>query len=145
MRKIVLSATLAFFALSGSSQSKEISTTGWYAISSAAVSVGSSALVCGIILSPVVLPISLIMASLEKNEQNKTATLTTKTPDNKEVKMVVPLKVAEENKLKAGDKLALEKAPEGTGALLKKDGKVLTHMINQEDAALSTSQPVPVK
>lgn len=145
MRKIVLSATLAFFAFSSISQSKEISTTGWYAISSAAVSIGSSALVSGIILSPVVLPISLIMASLEKNEQNKTATLTTKTPDNKEVKMVVPLKVAEENKLKAGDKLALEKAPEGTGALLKKDGKVLTHMIDQEDATLSTSQPVPVK
>ncbi|HEY2452639.1 MAG TPA: STM0539 family protein [Scandinavium sp.] len=123
----------------------EVSAGASYAASSAAVSLGSSALVSGIILSPVLLPVSLIMASVEKDDKQKTALLTAKTPDKKEVKMKVPLKVVEKDHLKTGDLVILEKAPEGTGAYLKKDGKILTHMVSQQDSGLSGNQPVPAK
>ncbi|HDT4316027.1 TPA: STM0539 family protein [Klebsiella aerogenes] len=119
--------------------------TNAYAVSSTITSIGSSALVSGIILSPVLLPATLITASVDKNKEQKTALLTTKDPKQNTVKMVLPLQVVEEADLKTGDKLTLEKAPEGTGALLKKEGKVLTHMVNQEDASLSANQPLSAK
>ncbi|WP_411755558.1 STM0539 family protein [Serratia sp. (in: enterobacteria)] len=112
-------------------------------LSAGVVSLGSSMLVSGLILSPILLPANLIMRSVEKNKKAKTATLTTKTPDGKEVKLQVPEKVADEAKIQPGDKLTLEKAPEGTGALLKKDGKVISHMLYQGDAGLSQNQMLP--
>ncbi|HFW0207804.1 TPA: STM0539 family protein, partial [Salmonella enterica subsp. enterica serovar Virchow] len=121
------------------------SATGWYAASSAVVSVGSSALVSGIILSPVLLPLNLSIGSVVENKKQKTALLTTKSPDNKDIKMQVPLHVVKEGNLKAGDKVTLEKTQEGTGAYLKKEGKVLAHMVNQDDAGLSSNQTVPAK
>ncbi|EAV1233026.1 hypothetical protein EU584_10160, partial [Salmonella enterica] len=123
----------------------EMSATGWYAASSAVVSVGSSALVSGIILSPVLLPLNLSIGSVVENKKQKTALLTTKSPDNKDIKMQVPLHVVKEGNLKAGDKVTLEKTQEGTGAYLKKEGKVLAHMVNQDDAGLSSNQTVPAK
>ncbi|EFU5285953.1 STM0539 family protein, partial [Salmonella enterica] len=123
----------------------EMSATGWYAASSAVVSVGSSALVSGIIFSPVLLPLNLSIGSVVENKKQKTALLTTKSPDNKDIKMQVPLHVVKEGNLKAGDKVTLEKTQEGTGAYLKKEGKVLAHMVNQDDAGLSSNQTVPAK
>lgn len=145
MRKWILTTTMTLLTFSGVCQSREMSASGLYAASSAVVSVGSSALVSGIILSPVTLPVALIMKSVEKNKTQKTALLTATDPGNKEVKMVVPLAIVEQGNLQAGDKLTLEKTPEGTGAYLKKDGKVLAHMVDQEDSTLSNSQPVPTK
>lgn len=145
MRKFILTAAMALYTFSSVCHSDKLSASAWYAASSAAVSVGSSALVSGIILSPVLLPVSLIMTSVEKDKNKKTALLKAQAPEKKEVQMKVPLKVVEDNNLKAGDKVVLEKAPEGTGAWLKKEGKVLTHMVNQDDSALSSSQPLPAK
>jgi hypothetical protein len=145
MRTPLLATVLASLLVSGTTYAEEMSASGWYATSSAVVSVGSSALVSGIILSPVLLPVSLVMTSIEKNDKQKTARITAKTTDKKDVQMDVPLKVVDEGKLKAGDKVTLEKAPEGTGAYLKKDGKVLTHMVTQEDSGLSGSQTIPAK
>lgn len=145
MRKFILTAAMALYTFSSVCHSDELSASAWYATSSAVVSVGSSALVSGIILSPVLLPVSLIMTSVEKDKNKKTALLKAQNPEKKEVQMKVPLKVVDDNNLKAGDKVVLEKAPEGTGAWLKKEGKVLTHMVNQDDSALSSSQPLPAK
>ncbi|HAU5677778.1 STM0539 family protein [Citrobacter europaeus] len=145
MHKKTLTVALMCFAFSHVSHSEEMSASGWYAASSAVVSVGSSALVSGIILSPVLLPLNLIIGSVTENKKQKTAHITAKAPDNKEVKMEVPLNVVQEGKLKAGDKITLEKTQEGTGAYLKKEGKVLAHMVNHDDAGLSSNQTVPVK
>lgn len=54
--------------------------------------------------------------------------------------MQVPLHVVKEGNLKAGDKVTLEKTQEGTGAYLKKEGKVLAHMVNQDDAGLPATR-----
>jgi hypothetical protein len=97
-------------------------------------------LVSGIILSPVLLPVSLVMTSVEKSKKDQTATLVTQTPDKKQVKLKVPQKVVDEAALKPGDKLELEKSPQGTGALLKKDQKVISHMLYENDAGLSQNQ-----
>ncbi|WP_213131912.1 STM0539 family protein [Citrobacter sp. FP75] len=145
MHKKTLTVALMYFAFSHVSHSEEMSASGWYAASSAVVSVGSSALVSGIILSPVLLPLNLIIGSVTENKKQKTAHITAKAPDNKEVKMEVPLNVVQEGNLKAGDKITLEKTQEGTGAYLKKEGKVLAHMVNNDDAGLSSNQTVPVK
>ncbi|MBV7405440.1 STM0539 family protein [Enterobacter sp. ENT03] len=145
MRKTLLIAMMATCTFSVSSHAGNTSTTSVYALSSAIASAGSSVLVSGIILSPVLLPVSLVVHSVEKNKDQKMALITAKNPQNKEVTMKLPLNAAEEGHLKAGDKITLEKAPEGTGAYLKKDGKALAHMMNQEESGLSTSQPVPTK
>ena len=145
MRKTLLVAVLSAFAVSGVSRAGDMSPGTASVVSTGVISAGSSVLVSGIILSPIVLPVSLVMLSVEKAGKQKTAVLTAKDPDNKTVKMQVPLKVAEDANLKAGDKITLEKAPEGTGAYLKKDGKVLSHMVNQQESGLSTNQPVPSK
>ncbi|HDT6508675.1 TPA: STM0539 family protein [Klebsiella aerogenes] len=143
MRKTTILAA-ALLAISSIAHADE-RTTAVYALSSGIASIGSSALVSGIILSPVMVPVALITASVDKNKKQKTALLTTKDPKQNTVKMVLPLQVVEEADLKAGDKLTLEKAPEGTGALLKKEDKVLAHMVNQEDASLSANQPLSAK
>lgn len=145
MRKFILTATLAPFTFSPISYGDELSASGWYAASSAAVSIGSSALVSGIILSPVLLPVSLVMTSVEKDKKKNTALLKAQDAGKKEVQLKLPLKAAEDGNLKAGDKITLEKTPEGTGAYLKKEGKVLAHMVNQEDSALSSNQPLSAK
>ena len=145
MRKSVFAAMLALLTFSSASHSRDASSASIYALSSGIASIGASALVSGIILSPVVLPITLVMKSVEKNQTQKTAVLTAVPPDRKEIKLAVPLTVAEEGKLKKGDTLMLEKTPDGTGAYLKKDGKVLSHMVNQEDSSLSDNQPLPAK
>ncbi|MGG8023997.1 STM0539 family protein [Klebsiella aerogenes] len=142
MRKTTILAA-ALLAISSIAHADE--RTAVYALSSGIASVGSSALVSGIILSPVMVPVALITASVDKNKKQKTALLTTKDPKQNTVKMVLPLPVVEEANLKTGDKLTLEKAPEGTGALLKKEDKVLAHMVNQEDASLSANQPLSAK
>ncbi|EDR3446053.1 STM0539 family protein [Salmonella enterica subsp. enterica serovar Javiana] len=141
MNKMTFAAAVVCFSFSHASYSEEMSATGWYAV----VSVGSSALVSGIILSPVLLPLNLIIGSVVENKKQKTALITTKSPDNKDIKMQVPLNVVKEGNLKAGDKVTLEKTQEGTGAYLKKEGKVLAHMVNQDDAGLSSNQTVPAK
>lgn len=143
MRKTSIFAA-ALLAISSIAHADE-RTTAVYALSSGIASIGSSALVSGIILSPVLVPVALITASVDKNKKQKTALLTTKDPKQNTVKMVLPLQVVEEANLKTGDKLTLEKAPEGTGALLKKEDKVLAHMVNQEDASLSANQPLSAK
>lgn len=143
MRKTTILAA-ALLAISSIAHADE-RTTAVYALSSGIASVGSSALVSGIILSPVMVPVALITASVDKNKKQKTALLTTRDPKQNTVKMVLPLQVVEEADLKAGDKLTLEKAPEGTGALLKKEDKILAHMVNQEDASLSANQPLSAK
>ncbi len=51
MNKMTFAAAVVCFSFSHASYSEEMSATGWYAASSAVVSVGSSALVSGIILS----------------------------------------------------------------------------------------------
>lgn len=145
MRKLMLTATMALFTFSSVCHSEEMSAGGWYAASSAVVSIGSSALVSGIILSPILLPVSLVMKSVEKDKKKNTALLTAQDPGKKEVKMTVPLKVVDDGDLKAGDKITLEKAPEGTGAYLKKEGKTLAHMVNQDDSTLSSNQSLPTK
>ena len=143
MRKTSIFAA-ALLAISSIAHADE-RTTAVYALSSGIASIGSSALVSGIILSPVLVPVALITASVDKNRKQKTALLTTKDPKQNTVKMVLPLQVVEKVDLKTGDKLTLEKAPEGTGALLKKEDKVLAHMVNQEDASLSANQPLSAK
>lgn len=143
MRKTSIFAA-ALLAISSIAHADE-RTTAVYALSSGIASIGSSALVSGIILSPVLVPVALITASVDKNKKQKTALLTTKDPKQNTVKMVLPLQVVEKVDLKTGDKLTLEKAPEGTGALLKKEDKVLAHMVNQEDASLSAYQPLSAK
>ncbi|WP_325081934.1 STM0539 family protein [Klebsiella aerogenes] len=143
MRKTTILAA-ALLAISSIAHADE-RTTAVYALSSGIASIGSSALVSGIILSPVLVPVALVTASVDKNKKQKTALLTTKDPKQNTVKMVLPLQVVEEANLKTGDKLTLEKAPEGTGALLKKEDKVLAHMVNQEDASLSANQPLSAK
>ncbi|HBY7210177.1 TPA: hypothetical protein MI602_17845 [Klebsiella pneumoniae] len=143
MRKTSIFAA-ALLAISSIAHADE-RTTAVYALSSGIASIGSSALVSGIILSPVLVPVALITASVDKNKKQKTALLTTKDPKQNTVKMVLPLQVVEKVDLKTGDKLMLEKAPEGTGALLKKEDKVLAHMVNQEDASLSANQPLSAK
>ncbi|UNT84517.1 STM0539 family protein [Klebsiella pneumoniae] len=143
MRKTSIFAA-ALLAISSIAHADE-RTTAVYALSSGIASIGSSALVSGIILSPVLVPVALITASVDKNQKQKTALLTTKDPKQNTVKMVLPLQVVEKVDLKTGDKLTLEKAPEGTGALLKKEDKVLAHMVNQEDASLSANQPLSAK
>ncbi|HBT1931170.1 TPA: STM0539 family protein [Klebsiella pneumoniae] len=143
MRKTSIFAA-ALLAISSIAHADE-RTTAVYALSSGIASIGSSALVSGIILSPVLVPVALITASVDKNKKQKTALLTTKDPKQSTVKMVLPLQVVEKVDLKTGDKLTLEKAPEGTGALLKKEDKVLAHMVNQEDASLSANQPLSAK
>lgn len=127
MRKIILLTAVVSLAVSPAIHAEEHTVV--YALSSGIASVGSSALVSGILLSPVLLPAALI----------------TKDPKQNTVKMVLPLQVVEEAALKTGDKLTLEKAPEGTGALLKKEDKILAHMVNQEDASLSANQPLSAK
>ncbi|HED2473883.1 TPA: STM0539 family protein [Klebsiella pneumoniae] len=143
MRKTSIFAA-ALLAISSIAHADE-RTTAVYALSSGIASIGSSALVSGIILSLVLVPVALITASVDKNKKQKTALLTTKDPKQNTVKMVLPLQVVEKADLKTGDKLTLEKAPEGTGALLKKEDKVLAHMVNQEDASLSANQPLSAK
>lgn len=143
MRKTSIFAA-ALLAISSIAHADE-RTTAVYALSSGIASIGSSALVSGIILSPVLVPVALITASVDKNKKQKTALLTTKDPKQNTVKMVLPLQVVEKADLKTGDELTLEKAPEGTGALLKKEDKVLAHMVNQEDASLSANQPLSAK
>ncbi len=143
MRKTSIFAA-ALLAISSIAHADE-RTTAVYALSSGIASIGSSALVSGIILSPVLVPVALITASVDKNKKQKTTLLTTKDPKQNTVKMVLPLQVVEKVDLKTGDKLTLEKAPEGTGALLKKEDKVLAHMVNQEDASLSANQPLSAK
>lgn len=143
MRKTSIFAA-ALLAISSIAHADE-RTTAVYALSSGIASIGSSALVSGIIPSPVLVPVALITASVDKNKKQKTALLTTKDPKQNTVKMVLPLQVVEKADLKTGDKLTLEKAPEGTGALLKKEDKVLAHMVNQEDASLSANQPLSAK
>lgn len=108
--------------------------------STSAISLGSSMLVSGLILSPIMLPADLILDSVEKNKQEQAATLTAQAEDGQKVELRVPEKVVDDAKLKAGDKLTLEKAPEGTGALLKKDGKAISHMLYENDAGLSQNK-----
>lgn len=137
---LFITAVLPFVSYAELSQGQSM------AFSAGVVSLGSSALVSGLILSPVLLPTGLIMTSVERNKKSPTAMLTAKTADDQQVKLLVPEKVVDEAKLASGDKLDLEKAPEGTGILLKKEGKVISHMLYESDAGLSQNQPlVPSK
>ncbi|VEA38219.1 membrane protein [Salmonella enterica subsp. enterica] len=145
MNKMTFAAAVVCFSFSHASYSEEMSATGWYAASSAVVSVAVPHWLAELYSPPVLLPLNLIIGSVVENKKQKTALITTKSPDNKDIKMQVPLNVVKEGNLKAGDKVTLEKTQEGTGAYLKKEGKVLAHMVNQDDAGLSSNQTVPAK
>ncbi|WP_318369725.1 STM0539 family protein [Enterobacter sp.] len=145
MRKTLLITMVATLTCSTYSHAGEMSPGTVYAASSAIASVGSSALVSGIILSPVLLPVALVIQSVTKDKEQKTALVAARDPENKNVTMKLPLNAAEEGNLKAGDKITLEKAPEGTGAYLKKEGKALVHMVKQQESGLSTNQAIPAK
>ena len=42
-----------------------------------------------------------------------------------------------------GDKLTLEPAEKGSGAYLKKDGKIISHMVTQDDRELTHQEKMP--
>lgn len=111
--------------------------------SGAVSSVGSSALVSAIILSPVMLPAALVIKVVEGSTEKNATTIKGQTDKGEEVELLVPEKVATEAKLQPGDRLQLNSAPQGTGAMVEKDGKVITHALYASDAGLSQNQPLP--
>ncbi|MBF7978997.1 MULTISPECIES: STM0539 family protein [Rahnella] len=114
-------------------------------LSGGVASAGSSVVVSGLILSPILLPAALVIKSVEYSKGEKTATLLTETPERKTVKLKLSDKMAKDAKLKAGDRLTLEPAPQGEGAVLKKEGKAVAHMRNASDEGLSSSAQMAEK
>mgnify|MGYP005980282777 CR=1 FL=1 len=121
----------------------ELTQSQFVAISGAVSSVGSSALVSGLILSPITIPAGLVIKAVEGSKEKKAATIKAKSDKGEEVELRVPEQVVTEAALQPGDKLQLTKAPQGTGALLEKNGKVITHMLYENDAGLSQNQLLP--
>ncbi len=141
----ILSITLVALLTTGSTCAHADERSTVYMLSGALASAGSSVVVSGLILSPVLLPAALVLKSVEYSKGEKTATLVTETPDTKTVKLKLSDKMAQDAKLKAGDHLTLEPAPQGEGAVLKKEGKPVAHMRNASDEGLSSSVPMAEK
>ncbi|PHM30375.1 STM0539 family protein [Xenorhabdus innexi] len=103
----------------------------------------SSVLISGIILLPVLIPATIVIDSVEYSKKDKTAVITGKTDKNEKAVLLVAAEKLEKNPVKPGDSLTLEPTEEGTGAYLKKDGKVISHMVTQDEQKLSHQEKVP--
>ncbi|WP_413482194.1 STM0539 family protein [Morganella psychrotolerans] len=113
------------------------------AVISSAGSVYSSVMISGAILSPVILPAQLIAESVENNKKEKVTTITGKTTKKEDVTLLVATEKLEKIPVKPGDKLTIEPAEKGAGAYLKKDGKVISHMVTQDDRELTHQEKMP--
>ncbi|GEM_PF-3745896 len=110
---------------------------------SSVLSAASSVIISAVILSPVILPAQLIVESVENNKKEKVTTITGKTDKNEDVVLLVATEKLEKIPVTTGDKLAMEPAEKGPGAYLKKDGKIITHMVNQDDRELTHQEKMP--
>lgn len=110
---------------------------------SSAGSAYSSVVISGAILSPIILPAQLIAESVENNKKEKVTTITAKTAKKEDVTLLVATEKLEKNPVKPGDKLTIEPAEKGAGAYLKKDGKVISHMVTQDDRELTHQEKMP--
>ena len=113
------------------------------AVLSSAGSVYSSVMISGAILSPIILPAQLIAESVENNKKEKVTTIAAKTAKKEDVTLLVATEKLEKNPVKPGDKLTIEPAEKGAGAYLKKDGKVISHMVTQDDRELTHQEKMP--
>ncbi|EPU3935394.1 STM0539 family protein [Morganella morganii] len=110
---------------------------------SSVLSAASSVIISAVILSPVILPAQLSVESVENNKKEKVTTITGKTDKNEDVVLLVATEKLEKIPVNPGDKLAMEPAEKGPGAYLKKDGKIITHMVNQDDHELTHQEKMP--
>lgn len=110
---------------------------------SSVLSAASSVIISAVILSPVILPAQLSVESVENNKKEKVTTITGKTDKNEDVVLLVATEKLEKIPVSPGDKLAMEPAEKGPGAYLKKDGKIITHMVNQDDRELTHQEKMP--
>ncbi|HED3891278.1 TPA: STM0539 family protein [Morganella morganii] len=110
---------------------------------SSVLSAASSVIISAVILSPVILPAQLSVESVENNKKEKVTTITGKTDKNEDVVLLVATEKLERIPVNPGDKLAMEPAEKGPGAYLKKDGKIITHMVNQDDRELTHQEKMP--
>lgn len=113
------------------------------AVLSSAGSVYSSVMISGAILSPIILPAQLSAESVENNKKEKVTTITGKTDKNKDIALLVATEKLEKTPVNPGDKLTLEPAEKGPGAYLKKDGKIISHMVTQDDRELTHQEKMP--
>lgn len=113
------------------------------AVLSSAGSVYSSVMISGAILSPIILPAQLIAESVENNKKEKVTTIAAKTAKKEDVTLLVATEKLEKNPVKPGDKLTIAPAEKGAGAYLKKDGKVISHMVTQDDRELTHQEKMP--
>ncbi|MCC8368168.1 STM0539 family protein [Xenorhabdus sp. PB61.4] len=100
-------------------------------------SLASSVLISGIILLPVLVPAKVVIDSVEYNKKDKTAVITGKTDKNEKAALLVAVEKLEKIPVKPGDTLILEPTEEGTGTYLKKEGKIISHMITPDEQKLS--------
>lgn len=110
---------------------------------SSVLSAASSVIISAVILSPVILPAQLSVESVENNKKEKVTTITGKTDKNEDVVLLIATEKLEKIPVNPGDKLAMEPAEKGPGAYLKKDGKIITHMVNQDDRELTHQEKMP--
>lgn len=110
---------------------------------SSVLSAASSVIISAVILSPVILPAQLSVESVENNKKEKVTTITGKTDKNEDVVLLVATEKLEKIPVNPGDKLVMEPAEKGPGAYLKKDGKIITHMVNQDDHELTHQEKMP--
>lgn len=108
-----------------------------YSAMSVISSVGSSALVSGILLSPIGLPVILVQISVEKSNKPDEKIIKAKTEKGEDVEIVVPADALEKNPIKPDDKLTLEPVEKGTGAYLKKGDTIISHVVTQDERSLS--------
>lgn len=114
------------------------------AVISSAGSLASSVVISGIILSPVLIPATLVAISVDKSTKEKeVTTITGKTTKNEDVTLLVATEKLEKIPVKPGDKLTIDPAEKGAGAYLKKDGKVISHMVTQDDRELTHQEKMP--
>ncbi|OAT45771.1 putative inner membrane protein [Proteus hauseri ATCC 700826] len=125
-------ALISLPALAGNHSEGEI-----YSVMSVASSVGSSALVSGILLSPIALPVILVQISVEKSNKPDEKMIKAKTEKGEDVEIIVPADVLEKNPIKPDDKLTLEPVEKGAGAYLKKGDTIISHIVTQDDSSLS--------
>ncbi|ODQ07229.1 MULTISPECIES: STM0539 family protein [Enterobacterales] len=131
----LLIGSIAFISLpisAGNHSTGEI-----YSAMSVISSVGSSALVSGILLSPIGLPVILVQISVEKSNKPDEKIIKAKTEKGEDVEIVVPADALEKNPIKPDDKLTLEPVEKGTGAYLKKGDTIISHVVTQDERSLS--------
>ncbi|HGY3147428.1 STM0539 family protein [Morganella morganii] len=96
----------------------------------------SSAVISGIILLPVLIPAQLVVISVQHSEKDKTTTITGTTQNNEKAALIVATEKLENKAINPGDVMTLEPAETGTGAYLKKDGTIISHMVSPADEQL---------